>query len=116
MQGLQPSDRQELVFLEMTSFAVAAARNRGISVERVDDQFLDVCVAPQLPHSELMLLDTAKQQSRRRFTWCIWRRNDLNMHVRAISHMVLYVELMTVNVVFANFLPCKRLLKATSMV
>jgi len=48
VQVLQPSDRRELVFREMTTFAGAAVRGWGVSVERVDDQCPNVHVAPRL--------------------------------------------------------------------
>jgi len=58
MQELQRSDRQELVSLEMTSFAVAAEHSRGVSVEPVDDQFPEMDVLPLLQYFDPMLLDT----------------------------------------------------------
>jgi len=57
VQGLQRSDRQELVFHKMTSFAVEAVHNRGVS-----DQHIDVYVVPMLQQFGLTLLCTVKQQ------------------------------------------------------
>jgi len=57
VQGLQCSDRQELVFHEMTSFAVAAAHNRDVS-----DEHIDVYVVPMFQHLGLTLLYTVKQR------------------------------------------------------
>jgi len=48
VQVLQPSDRRELVFREMTTFAGAAVRGWGVSAESADGQCPNVHVAPRL--------------------------------------------------------------------